>query len=137
VRVLGDGKRYGEFVQLAKWYIGNAKPSEKTAIYMARTVKIFAPKYEENFVTLPKADSPEEFVRKCYERDITYVVWASREMLNPDSENYKLYRLDNIAFLHKTQDIGPYQFVTQVGSRRGWLNVFRLCRPSNLKKQQN
>lgn len=130
VRVLGDGKRDAEFVQLANWYIDNAGPDEKMAVYLSGMVKIFAPKYEENFVGLPKAENPQDFVRKCYEQDITYVVWALREMRNPNSENYKMHRLDNIAFLFKTEDIGPYRFVTQIGSKEGYVNVFRLRKAS-------
>ena len=126
VRVLGDGKRDAEFVQLANWYINDAKPDEKMAIYLSGMMKVFAPGYKENFVGLPKADNRRDFVQKCYEQNITYVVWASREMRNPNSENYKMHRLDNIDFLFKTQDVGPYRFVTQIGSKRGYVNVFRL-----------
>jgi hypothetical protein len=129
VRILGDGQTYSEFVQLTKWYINNAGPDVKIALYFTEVPRILAPKYEASFVGLPTTDSPEQFVQECQKRNITYVVWASREMTNPGSENYKLYRLDNIAMLQKPQNIGPYRFVTQIGSRRGWVNVFRLSRP--------
>jgi hypothetical protein len=125
-RTLGDGQTYSEFVQLTKWFIRNAGPNDKMALYLAEVPRILAPAREADFVTLPKADDHRQFVQECYRRNITYVVWASREMLNPGSENYKLYRLDNIAMLQKPQDIGPYRFVKQIGSRRGWVNVFRL-----------
>ncbi len=130
VRVLGDGQQYSEFVELTKWYIKNAGPDENIALYFTEVPRVLAPKYETSFVNLPKADNPDQFVQECREQNITYVVWASREMLNPGSENYKLRRLDNIAMLQKSQDIGPYRFITQIGSRRGWVNVFRLSRPS-------
>jgi len=130
VRTLGDGQRYSEFVQLTQWYIKNAEPDEKMALYLTEVPRILAPKYEASFVSLPTTESPEQFVQECQKQNIIYVVWASREMLNPGSENYNLYRLDNIAMLQKPQNIGPYRFITQIGSRRGWVNVFRLPQPA-------
>lgn len=129
VNLIRDGQQDAEFAELADWYVENAKPEEKMALYLASVVKIFAPNQRQNFVRLPKADNRQDFVRKCYESDITYVVWATREARSPHSENYKLARLDNIAHLVKPTNSGPYQFVTQLGTRKNWINVFRLRRP--------
>jgi len=131
VRLLGDGQRDKEFVDLAKWYSENAKPGEKLAVYMGGVVKMFAPKRDEDIVGFPKADSPSELVKACYEEDITYVVWASREGLNPTHTGYRVSNLHkNIALLAEPRNIGPYEFITQLGSRRGYVNIFRLPRRS-------
>lgn len=126
VRLVGDGQRDSEFKLLADWYIANAKPGEKMAVYLSVVVKIFVPECADSFVGIPKAEDRQEFIKKCYDENITYVVWASREMLNPGSENYKLRRLDNIAFLDKPNDNGPFKFVARLISGRGWVNVFKL-----------
>ena len=133
VRLVGDGQREKEFKQLADWYIANAKPGEKLGVYMFQVVRIFAPKYAENIVILPKADNQSEFVKACYEQDITYVVWATREGLRDDHSGYRQFGLHkNIAHLRTAKDIGPYQFVAQVGWKGGYVNVFRLHRPAGL-----
>jgi hypothetical protein len=130
---LGDGQRDKEFKQLADWYIDNAKPGEKLGVYMFQVVRIFAPKYAENIVILPKADNQSEFVKACYEQDITYVVWATREGLSDDHSGYRQFGLDkNIAHLRTAKDIGPYQFVAQVGWKGGYVNIFRLHRPAGV-----
>ncbi|MBA7634316.1 hypothetical protein ES703_41900 [subsurface metagenome] len=135
VRLVGDWQRDRdkEFKQLADWYIANAKPGEKLGVYMFQVVRIFAPEHAENIVILPKADNQSEFVKACYEQDITYVVWATREGLSDDHWGYRrfgLYR--NIAHLRTAKDIGPYQFVAQVGWKGGYVNIFRLHRPAGV-----
>ena len=130
---LGDGQRDKEFKQLADWYIDNAKPGEKLGVYMFQVVRIFAPKYAENIVILPKADNQSEFVKACYEQDITYVVWATREGLRDDHSGYRQFGLHkNIAHLRTAKDIGPYQFVAKVGWEGGYVNIFRLHRPAGV-----
>ncbi len=130
VRLLGDGQRDKEFTVLAGWYSENAKPGEKLAVYMCGVVKMFAPKHAEYIVNFPKAESPAKLVEACYEEDITYVVWASREGLNPTHTLYRQLNLhENIVFLVKPENIGPYEFITQLGSRRGYVNIFRLRKP--------
>jgi len=130
VRMVGDGQRDKEFVDLAQWYSKNAQPGEKLAIYMAGTVRMFATKHAEYIVGIPKADSPAKLVEACYEKDITYVVWATREGLSKDHPDYRAANLDkSIALLEKPRNIGPYEFITQLGSRRGYVNVFRLRKP--------
>jgi hypothetical protein len=131
VRMVGDGQRDKEFVDLAQWYSKNAQPGEKLAIYMSSTVRMFATKHAEYIVGIPKADSPAKLVEACYEKDITYVVWATREGLSKDHPDYRAASLDkNIALLEKPRSIGPYEFITRLGSRRGYVNVFRLRKPN-------
>jgi hypothetical protein len=133
VRLIGDGQREKEFKQLADWYIDNAKSSEKLGLYNFQIVRIFAPKYAENIVILPEADNQSEFVKACYEQDITYVVWATREGLRDDHSGYRKFGLHkNIAHLRTAKDIGPYQFVSQVGWKGGYVNIFRLQRPAGV-----
>ncbi len=130
VSFLGDGQGDREFVDLAQWYSENAKPGEKLAIYMCETVQMFATKNAEYIGGLPKADGPAELVEACYKEGITYVVWASREGLNPIHTGYRELNLHkNLALLEKPRSIGPYEFITQLGSNRGYVNVFRLHKP--------
>lgn len=132
VRVVGDGQTEKEFKDLADWYIANARAGEKMGVYMATVVKIFAPKFAQGIVALPKADSPEEFVKACFDQNITYVVWATREGAREDHTGYRQLGLHkNIAHLATPKSTGPYQFVTQVGSERGYVNIFRLRRPAD------
>jgi len=127
VSLLGDGQRDKEFTVLAGWFSENAKPGEKLAVYMHAVVKMFAPKHAEYIVGFPKAESPAKLVEACYEEDITYVVWATREGLNPTHTGYRKLNLhENIAILGKPRSIGPYEFITQLGSKRGYVNIFRL-----------
>ena len=122
-------------IQLAEWYIANAQPGEKLGIYMYRIVGLYAQKYAEYIVGLPQADSPEEFTEACYDEGITYVVWATREGLSDDHVKYRRFGLDkNIAHLRNPKTIGSYQFVTQVGWKGGYVNIFRLLRPGNTTK---
>jgi hypothetical protein len=136
VSYVGDGHKDEEFKLLADWYVAHAKPGEKMACYM-NVVEIFAPEQAANFVGFPKADSPEELVKACCERDITYVIWASREGLSSDHTGYYQLGLDkNIAFLRNPRSIGPYEFITQLGSKRGYVNIFRLHRPQEGMNQE-
>ena len=129
VSLVGDGQRDKEFKQLADWYIDNAQPGEKMGVYMHQVVGIYAQKYADDIIALPQADSPEEFFEACYEQGLTYVVWATREGLRNDSVRYRRLGLDkNIAQLRSPKNIPPYQFVTQVGWERGYVNIFRLLR---------
>ncbi len=127
VRLVGDGKREIEFKQLGEWFAANGKPDEKLAVYQNDT-QLFAGKNAPNVVGFPKADSPEELVEKLRQQGITYVVWATREGYSHGQHTgYQQLGLDKtIAFLNKPQSIGPYEFVKQIGSERGYVNVFRL-----------
>lgn len=127
VGLIGDGQQDAEFKLLADWFLANAKPGEKMGVYMASVVKIFAPKYAEYIVHLPQADSPSGFVRACHKEGITYVVWATREGLRDDHTGYRQFGLDkNIAHLRKPESTEDYQFITQVGAKTGYVNIFRL-----------
>lgn len=131
--LVGDGQRDKEFKQLADWYIYNAEPGEKMGVYMHQVVGIFAQKYADDIVALPQADSPEEFTEACYQEDITYVIWATREGLMDYSVRYKKLGLDkNIAHLGNAQTQMPYQFITRVGWKGGYVNIFRLVRPGSI-----
>jgi hypothetical protein len=127
VRLVGDGKREIEFKMLGEWFAANGKPDEKLAVYQNDTL-LFAGKNAPNVVGFPKADSPEELVEKLRQQGITYIVWATREgYSHGEHTGYHMLGLDKtIAFLSKPQNIGPYEFVKQIGSERGYVNVFRL-----------
>ncbi len=127
VRLVGDGKREIEFKMLGEWFAANGKSNEKLAVYQNVT-QMFAGKNAPNVVGFPKADTPEELVEKLRQQGITYVVWATREGYSHGQHTgYQQLGLDKtIAFLNKPQSIGPYEFVKQIGSERGYVNVFRL-----------
>ena len=127
VRLVGDGQQDKEFKLLADWFIANAKPGEKMAVYMVSVVKIFAPKHADSIVLLPKADSPDQFVKTCRDQNITYVVWATREGLRSDHTGYRQLNLhETIKDLADPKSTESWQFVGQVGSQRGYVNIFRL-----------
>lgn len=127
VPLLGDGQQDIEFKYLADWYVKNAEPGEKMAVYMAGTVGVFAPEFVQYFVEPPAAETPQDFYKKCKEKNITYVVWASREGLSQDHYDYHRLNLDKtINFLFNTKDIGPYKFITQIRSSRGYVNIFKI-----------
>lgn len=133
VRVVGDGQKNKEFKLLAQWYVNNAKAGEKLGVYMVPVVRLYAQKCADDIVALPEAKNPQDFVKACYEQDIDYVVWATREGLSRQHQGYLLLGLDkNIAFLSKPGNIGPYEFIGQVGWKRGYVNIFRLHRPAEL-----
>jgi hypothetical protein len=130
VGLVGNGQREVEFKQLARWYVDHTRPGEKLGIYMAGVVRMFAPDRAESIVHLPAADNPQDFIKACYENDITYVAWATREGLRGGHTGYIQAGLDkNIAALARPEDFWPYEFVTQVGSRNAYINLFRLRRP--------
>jgi hypothetical protein len=126
---MGDGKREVEFKYLADWYVENAKPGEKLVSTMANVLRIFAPKYKDCFVHIAsvKADSPYDFVKKCYQEDITYVTWDSRLGVFTQDRYYRYWGIKNIAMLARSEDVGPYEFVTRIrGGGESYINVFRL-----------
>jgi hypothetical protein len=127
VSLVGDGRREIEFKMLGEWFAANGKPGEKLAVYQNDT-QLFAGKNAPNVVGFPKADTPEELVGKLRQQGITYVVWATREGYSHGQHTgYQQLGLDKtIAFLNKPQSIGPYEFVKQIGSEKGYVNVFRL-----------
>jgi hypothetical protein len=132
--LVSTGQKEVEFKQLAQWYLGNTSPGKKMAIYSAGLVRIFAPERTEDIVRPPKADNPQAFVRACLEEDLTYLVWATREGLYGPHTGYKQLKLDqNMAMLARPmKKIGPFEFVTQIGSERKYVKVFRLLRPEEI-----
>ena len=130
VRLVGDGKREIEFKMLGEWFAASGKPDEKLAVYQNDT-QLFAGKNAPNVVGFPKADSPDELVEKLRQEGVTYVVWATREGYSRGQHTaYQQLGLNkNIVFLNKPQSIGSYKFVTQIGSNKGYVNVFRLESP--------
>ncbi|MGA2070368.1 MAG: hypothetical protein ABSG97_03390 [Sedimentisphaerales bacterium] len=127
VRLVGDSKREIEFKMLGEWFAANGKPDEKLAVYQNDT-RLFAGKNAPNVVGFPKADTPEELVEKLRQQGITYVVWATREGYSHGQHTgYQQLGLNKtIAFLNKPHNIGCYEFVRQLGSERGFVNIFRL-----------
>ena len=132
--VVGDGKRDIEFKLLADWYVASAQRGEKMVSTMSNILEIFAPDHKGNFVHMAtmKAGNPSEFIRDCYRKDITYVAWDSRlgyaRGLAIGGLYYKLWGMDSTAMLDKTRSIGPYEFITQIGRGKRFINVFHLRR---------
>jgi len=131
VRLLGNGRQDSEFRDLARWFVKNTKPGEKMAVYSVVLTRLFAPNRADDIVGFPPADSPEELTQALYERGVTYVVWASREGLHKTQHTtYRRLNLHkNIDHLKEPRSAGPYEFVTRIGSRGGYINIFRLHKP--------
>jgi len=128
-QVVGNGERDLEFKYLTEWYCQNAKPDEKLVTTVPVILTIMAPQYKDNFIHTQTfdANNPNDFARECYERNITYVAWDSREGLNPTDHYYKYWKMANIAPLAVGKDIGPYQFITQIRvNQRRYINLYRL-----------
>jgi hypothetical protein len=125
--LLGDGKREIEFKMLGEWFAATAGPNDKLAVYQNDT-QLFAGKFAQNVIGFPKASSPRELVEKLRQMGVTYVVWATREgFSHGEYPGYQLLGLNkNIGFLDKPRSIGPYEFVRQVGTNRGYVSIFRL-----------
>lgn len=127
-----------EFKMLADWYVRNAEKGEKLVCSLAHVLRTIAPKQRRNFVNLGsiKADGPEDFVRKCYKKNITYIAWDSRlGFANPNDRYYKGWGFANIKMLSRLQNVGPYEAVTRMGTKRRHINLFRLHRPSEIIEQ--
>lgn len=128
-QIVGNGDRDIEFKYLTDWYLQNAKPTEKLVTTVPTILTILAPQYKDNFIHTNTfdANSPEDFVRECYKKNITYVAWDSREGLVPSDHYYKYWKMSNIAPLAAAKDIGPYQFITQIRvNQRRYINLYRL-----------
>ena len=126
-RLLGDGKREIEFKMLGEWFASSAKPSDKMAVYNCGPAALFAGKFAKNITGFPKADNPDQLVEKLYEANVTYVVWATREGVGQRHNDYRYLGLDkNIAMLNQPRSTRPYEFIRQIGTEKGFVNVFRL-----------
>jgi len=136
--VVGNGERDIEFKWLTDWYCQNAKPGEKLVTTVPIILTNMAPKYKDNFIHTNTFDAndPQEFVRECYQKGITYVAWDSREGLVPHDYYYKAWKMANIAPLAVGRDIGPYEFITQFRvNQRRYLNLYRLRPLSEIMKK--
>jgi len=126
---LMGGGSYTEFKELVDWYKANAKGGEKLACTWSSTLRLVAEKYRNNFIDL-KACSDDTFdgiVRKCYEKNITYVAWTPRG--SPKAKR----GLEEIFILKEPRDIGPFEFIHRIDLRRKgrWINIFRLRPPAD------
>ncbi|MCK5174646.1 MAG: hypothetical protein KAR47_14730 [Planctomycetes bacterium] len=129
VKLAGNGQLDAEFKYLADWYLENAK-GEKIVTTMPSVIRLFAPEYAGNFIQPSKirGETPTEFVQDCYKKGITYVTWDSRiGYSNPNGKYYRLWGIKRIAPLAGTNDLGPYEYITQLkASERRFVNIFRL-----------
>jgi hypothetical protein len=129
---VGNGERDIEFKYLLDWYKANAKKGEKLVTTVSSILQIMAPQYKDCFIHTNTfdANNPDDFVTECYKRNITYVAWDSRMGLTPTNPYYKYWKMANIAPLALGKDIGPYQFITRLGTNQGWyINLYRLRYP--------
>jgi len=131
LRTMGDGKDMFEFKLLAEWHLKNATLNEKMVVTSGYTTEYFAGEHQDSIISYKfiKADSPADFIRKCKDLNITYVVWDSRSGLKGirSEHYYKKWGMKNIAILENPQNVGPYEFVTQIRlNEKQFLNVFRL-----------
>lgn len=133
VQTIGNGQQNIEFKLLADWYVANAKPGEKLVTTLPHITRIYAPEHRDSFLWLGsiKAESPSDFVSKCYAKNVSYVAWDSRLGFSPGDPYYKMWGLKNIAMLAEPRSIGVYEFITQIKvSKRRFINVFHLRKPS-------
>ncbi|MCG8688554.1 MAG: hypothetical protein MI892_27030, partial [Desulfobacterales bacterium] len=132
-----DGQRDAEFRDLAYWYNNNAEPGEKMATTMSNILSLFSPENRTSFVHIggikpkqaEKADDPMEFVKQCYERNITYVAWDSRLGFSRGTKYYNLWGLEKCLFLYQPKDNGPFTYITQIKNQfypKRFINIFEL-----------
>ena len=92
-----------------------------------------APQYKDCFIHTNSfdANNPNDFVTECYRRNITYVAWDSRIGLVLEDPYYTYWKAANIAPLEVGEDIGPYQFITQLQTvfENEYINLYRLRYP--------
>jgi hypothetical protein len=127
--MVGNGERDIEFKYLADWYCQNAKKGEKLVTTVPTILAIMAPQYKDCFIHSQSfdANNPTDFVMECYNKNITYVSWDSREGLVPSDHYYKYWKMSNMAPLAAGRDVGPYQFITQLRvNQRRYINLYRL-----------
>ncbi len=126
-RLVGNGNQDLEFKLLGDWYAQNATPGEKLATTLPNILRLYYPKYKNNFVhtqNLPGSD-PQTLTEGLVGTDIKYIAWDSRLGFAANNSYYKGWRLDRIAFLAKPRSIGPYKFITQIkASEYRYINLF-------------
>lgn len=132
VQVVGNGDRDIEFKYLLDWYSANAEPGAKLVLSVPNILQVMAPEHKDCFIHTAEigGDNPAEFVRRCYEQNVTYVAWDSRIGVGVGSRYYKFWGIKNIAVLAEPRSTGAYEFITQVvASEKRFVNVFRLLKP--------
>jgi hypothetical protein len=126
---VGNGERDLEFKYLVDWYLANAKPGEKMVLSCPWIIETMAPKYKSCFVAVGTIDAndPSEFFMQCLKNNISYAAWDSRVGLKPNDRYYTDWKMANVAPLAVGENIGPYQFLTQLkAGQRQYINVYRL-----------
>jgi hypothetical protein len=132
-KAVGRAQPNIEFKLLGQWYVNNAIKGARLATTMPPMVGLFAAEYEDSFIATYsiKADSPEEFIEKCYQENISYIAWDSRLGLLKGSYYYINWRLENIAALEKPRTTGVYEFIDQIYvSEKQYINIFMLRKPT-------
>jgi hypothetical protein len=128
-QVLGEGNINIEFKYLTDWYDQNAKPGEKIVCTMAGNMAVFDPANTKNFVHYASVVSKtrEEFIQKCRDMGIVYVVWDSRIGYFTNDRYYKIWGLDSIADLSLPRSTEALDYVTTIkANERRFVHVFRL-----------
>ena len=139
-RVVGNGDRDWEFKLLADWYAANAEPKEKLITTLPGVVNLYAPSYRKYILhsTSVTAETPADFIRNCYRKNITYVAWDSRIGLTPDYTYYRRWKIGSTRMLGVTRDVDPvFEYITQVKHNdRSFINIFRLRALTDEQKQK-
>lgn len=139
VQVLGNGSTDAEFKMLAEWYLKHAEPGDKLLTSMPHVVKLFLPEHQE-FIgsTTGPEKTIQEFVQKCYQRNVKYVVWDSRLGLVPNDYYYQQWNLQKVAPLGQPRDVGPFRYLEKITvNQRRYLYIFELRPLSEFQKQIN
>lgn len=123
-KIIDNGAYYLEFKALSDWYKEHSKPGEKLASRHAGTLRIINAKRAGDFVHSGRklaAETMEEFIRKCYENDVTYVAVTSRGSAKTKRTLEKVLPL-----LYKRQSYGPLQYMGTIEAGGRWVNIFKL-----------
>ena len=112
-RQVGAGANDLEFKNLARWFLEHAQPNEKMVCTLSHVVKLYAPKYKDNFVLteLIAGDTWEDFIADCRHQKITYVAWDSRMGLYPQNSYYKSWKVGRLNRLATPNDNDNEPFI--------------------------
>jgi hypothetical protein len=129
-QVLGNGDNDAEFKKLAQWYRQNAQPGDKLVTTLPHVASLFVePEQKKCFISTGRvtAGSPQDFVKRCYRKNITYITWDSRIGFTPNNKYYRQWGIKNIGALAQGRSVGPFQFIEQIKlNDRRYINIFRL-----------
>jgi len=133
-RQVGAGANDLEFKNLAQWYLKHAQPDEKMVCTLSHVVKLYAPRYKDNFVLTNHiaGDTWEEFIADCRNKNITYVTWDSRIGLTPNNAYYKMWKIGRLNRLAtpNDNDNGPFEFVDIIQNKyapnQRFIYIYRL-----------